>query len=38
VDSDIAEIVIKSASVVDVGDALFAGSTAQTFRWWRESG
>jgi hypothetical protein len=36
VDSDVAAVVVKSASVVDVGDALFAGSTAQTFRWWRE--
>jgi hypothetical protein len=36
IDSDVAAIVVKSASVIDVGDALFAGSTAQTFRWWRE--
>jgi hypothetical protein len=36
IDNDIAEIVVKSASVVDAGDALSAGSMAQTFRWWRE--
>jgi hypothetical protein len=32
----IARLVIASASVVGVGDALFDGCPAQTFRWWRE--
>jgi hypothetical protein len=38
VGSEIAALVIQSASITDAGDALFAGNTAQTFKWWRESG
>jgi hypothetical protein len=30
-----ARLVVASASVVDCGDALFAGTAAQTWRWWR---
>jgi hypothetical protein len=33
----IAKLVTASASVVGVGDALFDGCPAQTFRWWRET-
>jgi hypothetical protein len=36
VSDTIAKLVIASASVVGVGDALFDGYPAQTFRWWRE--
>jgi hypothetical protein len=31
----IAKLVTASASVVGVGDALFDGCSAQTYRWWR---
>jgi hypothetical protein len=30
----VARLVIASSSVVDVGDALFEGVPAQTYRWW----
>ena len=33
----VARLVTASASVVGVGDALFDGCPAQTFRWWRET-
>jgi hypothetical protein len=34
VPDEIARLVVASASVVGVGDALFAGVASQTFRWW----
>jgi hypothetical protein len=37
VSDDVARLVTASASVVGVGDALFDGCPAQTFRWWRET-
>jgi hypothetical protein len=37
VGNETAVFVIESASVAGGGDALFAGNTAQTFKWWRES-
>jgi hypothetical protein len=30
----VARLVITSSSVIDCGDALFAGVPSQTFRWW----
>jgi hypothetical protein len=36
VDGNIAELVVQSASVVNAGDVLFAGSMSQTYQWWRE--
>jgi hypothetical protein len=36
VSDGIAKLVVASSSVVGVGDALFDGCPAQTFRWWRE--
>ena len=33
----IAKLVTASSSVTGVGDALFDGCPAQTFRWWRET-
>jgi hypothetical protein len=33
----VAKLVIASASVVGVGDALFTGASCQTYRWWRET-
>jgi hypothetical protein len=32
----VARLVIASSNVVGVGDALFAGCRAQTYRWWSE--
>jgi hypothetical protein len=32
----IARFVVSSASVVGVGDSLFDGCPAQTYRWWRD--
>jgi hypothetical protein len=37
VSDTIAKLVTASASVEGVGDALFDGCPAQTFRWWRET-
>jgi hypothetical protein len=37
VSDDIAKLVVASASVVGVGDALFGECQAQTFRWWQET-
>jgi hypothetical protein len=37
VTDDIAKLVVASASVVGVGDALFGECQAQTFRWWQET-
>jgi hypothetical protein len=37
VSDSIAKLVVASSSVVGVGDALFDGCPAQTFRWWRET-
>jgi hypothetical protein len=33
----VARLVTASASVVGVGDSLFDGCPAQTYRWWRET-
>jgi hypothetical protein len=33
IDNEVAQIVIKNASVADVGDALFSNVPAQTWRW-----
>jgi hypothetical protein len=37
VPDSIAKLVVARSSVVGVGDALFDGYPAQTFRWWRET-
>lgn len=37
VTDDIAKLVVASASVVGVGDALFGECQAQTYRWWQET-
>ena len=37
VPDSIAKLVVASSSVEGVGDALFDGCPAQTFRWWRET-
>jgi hypothetical protein len=37
VTDDVAKLVVTSASVVGVGDALFGECQAQTFRWWQET-
>jgi hypothetical protein len=37
VPDSIAKLVVASSSIVGVGDALFDGCPAQTFRWWRKT-
>jgi hypothetical protein len=34
VKDDVAKLIVTSASVVGVGDALFDGTASQTYRWW----
>ena len=36
VSDDVAKLVITSASVTGVGDALFRDCPGQTWRWWRD--
>jgi hypothetical protein len=36
VKGEVAKLVIASASVTGVGDALFEGAASQTFRWWAD--
>jgi hypothetical protein len=37
VSDNVAKLIIASSSVIDCGDALFAGAAAQTFRWWSDT-
>ena len=36
VSDETAQFVIGSASVVGVGESLFAGAASQTYRWWSD--
>jgi hypothetical protein len=35
VSDSVAKLIIASSSVIDCGDALFAGHPGQVFRWWK---
>jgi hypothetical protein len=37
VSDGIAKLIVASSSVVGVGDSLFDGYPAQTYRWWQET-
>jgi hypothetical protein len=37
IDGATAKLVTTSASVVPVGDCLFAGTASQTYRWWSDN-
>jgi hypothetical protein len=35
VSDEVAKLVVSSASVIGVGDSLFAEAASQTWRWWK---